>query len=345
MCTDLEALEQFVAEPDIQKLLQSPAAWYGRKRVVEQRALLNDPSLTEIDFTEMRGGFSDKLGSALAQNTHVETLRLTRSELKGQSEVSALAEALHSNASIKFLDVDDNLLTPLDLLYLANAIAVNQTLEEVRCTPKGRGKLEKPALDAFLWAAKSNRSLCTLGLPAAVAGLRAEIDQQLIANAAARNTKVVVPIKSFEAVPNVTIPCPSYVEAVHIAAQRELTREHIRAACSLVEVLPGRCWVIPNAVDPVLCDALIVGSKLDDSLFFRNGGKTATLRSNSRREAVISVDWLSLFRVASRPSLPISSLGQRRRLRSATSLSAGVLRDTRKEISSVRMWMTPTFDQ
>merc|ERR1711862_689752 len=124
MGTDIEALDQYVAEPDIQKVLQSPAAWYVRKRVVEQRALLNDPSLIEIDFTEMRGGFSEKLGSALAHNTHVATLRLTRSELKGQSAVSALAEALHSNASIKFLDVDDNPLTPLDLVYLANAIAV-----------------------------------------------------------------------------------------------------------------------------------------------------------------------------------------------------------------------------
>jgi len=93
-----------------------------------QRAHLNDPKLTSLDFTNMHmptaknePAIATKLLLSLKHNTNLSTLILDNSNLQSVEMIS-LAESLMSNTSVSVLNLDNNAISNEALMKLAGAL-------------------------------------------------------------------------------------------------------------------------------------------------------------------------------------------------------------------------------
>merc|ERR1712232_1471543 len=83
--------------------------------------------------------------------------------------------------------------------------------------------------------------------------------------------------------------------AVAAPAERSFSREELSAETGrVVEVLPGRCWVVPCAITPSECNELIHrGAQFG---LEQNYSATKELRSNTRTKDFVDTAMARLFR-------------------------------------------------
>lgn len=294
------------------------------------RVFLNDPSLVTCDFSRR---VSDdplvfpKIAAALARNTHVQKLLMSSS---GFREIEALAASLHENKTLRVLDLNETRLTDLELILLANAVASNGTLAELRCNPiggLGGGHKAAPVWQAFVKLVKSNTNLCKLGLRVEEDQYRRTIEEQLGRNNKARFWKrelnpasshvSELPAKQSEEStgsaeteagqskssdessgpeePRSSLASPLAAPASERPADQTFTREDLRAATGeLVEILPGRCWVVPGAMTSGECEEWIRRGAAFG--LEQNNSATCGLRSNTRTKDFVNTGMARLLR-------------------------------------------------
>merc|ERR1712048_595462 len=105
---------------------------YGNWMVwMVHRVFLNDPTLTELNFStmvmplpNMEYRVAPKLMQALVTNTKLEKLLLSSSNLRRQ-QGPAFAEAMGKNTSLKIVDVSSNDLDVASIKATAQAIMMN----------------------------------------------------------------------------------------------------------------------------------------------------------------------------------------------------------------------------
>mmetsp|Transcript_87064 Transcript_87064/g.195042 ORF Transcript_87064/g.195042 Transcript_87064/m.195042 type:complete len:370 (+) Transcript_87064:294-1403(+) len=158
------------------------------------RVALDDPSLTELDFSSQamplpsrEPRIARKLVDALVGNTHLRRLRLGDSNLQGGEEVVRLAAALVANRTLRALDVASNFFGPDDLGRLFAVLAGTESaLEELYCSnqfcePPGRKEFQ-----ALAEALDQNWKLRKLGLELPHPHWRDQINRRLIRNVEAQ---------------------------------------------------------------------------------------------------------------------------------------------------------------
>jgi len=278
------------------------------------RVFLNDPSLTRFEAPQ-HPGFGDlagfpKLAVALAKNTHLESLLLSRSQF---AEAEALAASLLVNRSLRILDVDRTSLSALELILLANAIASACSLVEWRCnsTQKLGNFRGGPVWQAMVNAAKTNTNLCKLGFDVDGDQYRDAIQAQLARNNAASRSRRKVGISGVQQVlAGLTTPARAsespedteegaarckYFSVAASPAERSFFREELRAARgNVVEVLPGRCWVIPCVMALSECSEWV--ERGDRFGLEQNYSATKELRSNTRTQGFVNTAMARLLR-------------------------------------------------
>jgi len=163
-CMDREML--MALEPDRNESLVNWMIW------MVHRVYLNDPTLTELNFTNlvMPPPKAEPLGElvvtklmqSLVTNTHLEKLILTGSKLRPHS-IPMLAGALRKNYTLIVLHVDSNLLNVDNIQEIAEALAENKSrIEEWRFAnqagigTKGLGDATEESLAIMM---KSNERL------------------------------------------------------------------------------------------------------------------------------------------------------------------------------------------
>jgi len=281
------------------------------------RLFLNDPSLTTFDAT-LQGDFNGdpvifpKLAVALAKNTHLESLLLSRS---GFREAEALAASLQVNRTLRTLDIDRTRLSSLELILIANAVASSCSLVELRCNSTmdlGQGHKAAPVWQAMVNAVKKNTNLCKLVLDVGEAQYRNAIQEQLARNNAAswNRKKKAVASEVQSLLAGITTPAEAsdgskdaeapetwqkYLSTVAAPAERTFSREELCAATGrVVEVLPGRCWVVPCTITPRECDEWIHrGAEFG---LEQNYSATKELRSNTRTKDFVNTAMARLLR-------------------------------------------------
>merc|ERR1719369_98982 len=104
------------------------------------RVALNDPSLTELDFSGCAVPLEDdeprivqKLVDSLATNTCLVRLSLCGSNLSGSGLARDLAAALASNSCLRALDIRRNHFGPAHLTSIIEALGKNTSLRELCC--------------------------------------------------------------------------------------------------------------------------------------------------------------------------------------------------------------------
>lgn len=135
-----------------------------------RRVELDDPALAELDMTGMallqeEPQLVTRLSAGLEKNTRLRRLRLSMTNLGGSLQAAALATALRTNEALEVLDLESNVLTPADLQVVFQALAVNTSLQELRCC--NQFCEEEPGLELFEAAAEAleqNHTLVKLGL-------------------------------------------------------------------------------------------------------------------------------------------------------------------------------------
>jgi len=280
------------------------------------RVLLNDPLLTKLDLTHPYPGDDDplihaKLATALARNTHLEVLVLAQSRFV---EIEALAASLQVNKTLQVLDIDRKPLSQLDLILIANAVAIGGSITELRCNTTrdlGQGHRSAPVWQAMVNLPKTNTRLRKLvfDMSKAQNQYRDDVQQQLARNNAAwwsrkhdagiskssslaQETKQVVQDTDMSTRINLDI---SEKFIVPVQPEQSFSREQMRAAAgSLVEIIPGRCWVAPCVMTPIECEEWIrrgVEFGLE-----QNFGVTRELRTNSRTKDFVNTSMARLLR-------------------------------------------------
>lgn len=282
------------------------------------RMFLNDPSLTTFNWSlspiAVASGdpvIFPKLAAAVAKNTHLERLLLSRS---GFNDFEALAASLQVNRTLRILDIDRLSLSALDLILIANAVAAGGSLAELRCNSTvnlGKGHKSAPVFQALVNAVKTNTNLCKLVIDVDEAQYRDAIQDQVARNKAAwwsRKKTATPQVQSVAAerhAPAMEAKCSQdadacqqlqeYLSAVAAPAERTFGREELRAAAGqLVEVLPGRCWVVPCALTAAECKAWIHrGAEFG---LDQNYSATQELRSNTRTQNFVNTTMARLLR-------------------------------------------------
>merc|ERR1712217_380704 len=124
-----------------------------------------------------------KLLQAIPGNSHLCELRLTDSNLQGGRQAKLLAEALVPNTSLRVLDVSMNLLSPVDLQHMFQAIGQNNGLEELKCSNQFVDQpLTRETYAALGVALKTNMTVRKLGLQLTDAHWRDQINRGLVKN-------------------------------------------------------------------------------------------------------------------------------------------------------------------
>jgi len=277
------------------------------------RVFLNDPSLKRLEADSDFGDTAafPKLATALAKNTHLESLCLSRSNFR---EAEALAASLLVNRSLRILDMDRNRLSALELILLANAIASSCSLVEWRCNPivsLGQGHKAAPVWQAMVNAVKTNTSLSKLVLDVDEPQYRNAIQDQLARNrTAAWNRRKAGTSGEQHILAAITTPARAadvpeeseevlarrkYFSVASIPAERSFSREELRAARgTVVEVLPGRCWVVPCVMTLAECSEWVErGARFG---LERNYSETKELRSNTRTQGFVNIAMARLLR-------------------------------------------------
>lgn len=135
------------------------------------RVAVNDSELTDLNFTclsmpapEREPRIMRKLVTALGSNTHLEKLQLSDSNLRGAGEAQMLADSLRRNRTLRVLNIESNSLEPTDLQCIIQALASNQTLEELRCCNQFASPAGRDVFEATEDTLQANGTLCVLGM-------------------------------------------------------------------------------------------------------------------------------------------------------------------------------------
>jgi hypothetical protein len=155
------------------------------------RAYLNDPSLVEIDFSNMHMPFpheekriAPKLMKALKWNSHIQVLLLTNANLQPASGFE-LAEALAENKSIRVLDIECNFLDSSAVRDIAAGIGRNRNtqIEQLMTAHQKQCKFfGRPTEEAFAQMMSTNDTIVKLGLECDDANWRNQIESALLRN-------------------------------------------------------------------------------------------------------------------------------------------------------------------
>lgn len=156
------------------------------------RLALDDPSLTELDFSsyamplpEDEPRIAPKLWVALARNTHLRRLLLEDANLRISVDNAARgpAAALASNRHLRVLNISSNFLGPRDLQTIFEALHGNVALEELRCSNQFCEPADLAAYKALAEALRQGCSLRKLGLELRDSHHRDQINRALVRNA------------------------------------------------------------------------------------------------------------------------------------------------------------------
>lgn len=156
------------------------------------RAYLNDPSLTEFDFTNMRmppphleERIAPKLMAAMKTNTHIEVLALANSNVQ-KVQGFELAAALRQNCTLRVLNLESNHLDSASTREIALAVRDNPEcrLESIRfCHQKQMGQFfGRPTEEAVGQMMEKNALIVKLGFECDDAHWRNLIDRALLRN-------------------------------------------------------------------------------------------------------------------------------------------------------------------
>lgn len=154
------------------------------------RVFLGDPDVVKLDFSMCRMPNArdahlviTKLLHALHTNTHLEELQLADCQLIGGEQANAIAAMLIQSRTLRVLNLNSNMFEPADLQMIFEALAQNDTLEELRCANQFCGsRVGREAFQALGQALKENRSLRKLGLDLTDAHWRNQVDRALTRN-------------------------------------------------------------------------------------------------------------------------------------------------------------------
>ena len=158
--------------PIIQKLLKSI-----------QLLEANDESLKNLDlkdvkvFTNLHG---EKLAKALEQNTNLEILDLSNTNLQTNTAIQ-ISKALEVNKGLKVLILSNNDIRPDGMREIAQMLKVNTTLRELVLSNQ-KYSTGSSAEEAFAEALKKNTTLLKLALMIKGAPARTAIDRGLMKN-------------------------------------------------------------------------------------------------------------------------------------------------------------------
>lgn len=157
------------------------------------RAKLNDPALVEIDFTNMHmpaphlePRIAPKLMQALATNSHIEKLLLSKSNLHKQ-QGRQLASALRSNCTLQTVDLESNSLDSGAVVELALAIKENQGNSRIEHLRLSRQRHMGPSFgrraeEAVAQMMQQNERIIKLGFECEDSHWRYIIDRAVLRN-------------------------------------------------------------------------------------------------------------------------------------------------------------------
>merc|ERR1712048_97278 len=153
------------------------------------RVALNDPSLTELDFSsyampmpEEEKRIAPKLMATLGYNTYLRKLLLEDSNLQGGVLAEVLAKSLTKNHELRVLKIASNFLEPLSLEHLFRALAHNTGLEELQCSNQFSGGAGRDTYRTLAEALSENKVLRKLGMELKDVHWRDQINRRLICN-------------------------------------------------------------------------------------------------------------------------------------------------------------------
>jgi hypothetical protein len=163
------------------------------------RVALDDPSLTELDFStyamplpEDEPRIAPKLWVALARNTHLRRLLLEDTNLRvsGDNAARGPAAALASNRALRVLNISSNFLGPRDLQAIFESLSRNAALEELRCSNQFCEPMDLAAYKALAEVMRQGCSLRKLGLELRDSHHRDQISRALVRNAEAARKRL-----------------------------------------------------------------------------------------------------------------------------------------------------------
>lgn len=166
---------------------------YGNWMVwMVHRVWLNDPTLTELDFTslEMPSGhiekrIAPKLAQALEHNTHLKVLSLTNANMQ-KAEAAELAKSMSKNTTLVELNLEGNMLDPTAVRDIAVGVMSNPNcaLEAFRvCHQKQMGQFfGRRTEEAVGMMMEQNGSIVKLGFECDDPHWRNVIDRALLRN-------------------------------------------------------------------------------------------------------------------------------------------------------------------
>jgi len=157
------------------------------------RAWLNDPTLVELNFTNMHmpepniePRIAPKLMKAMETNTYIQVLSLSNANVQKLQGIE-LANALRMNCTVKTLNLESNCLDSISVRQLALSIRDNgaSTIEQLRVSHQrqmGNLFFGRPAEEAVGMMMQRNMTIVKLGFECDDAHWRNEIDRALVRN-------------------------------------------------------------------------------------------------------------------------------------------------------------------
>jgi GNAT superfamily N-acetyltransferase len=157
------------------------------------RAWLNDPALTDLNFTNMHmplphdePRIAPKLMQAMEKNTHIEVLSLSNANVQ-KSQGLELADALRVNCTVSTINLESNCLDSNAVREMALSIKENTStrIEHLRFSHQrqmGHLFFGRPAEEAVGMMMQRNNTVVKLGFECDDAHWRNEIDRALVRN-------------------------------------------------------------------------------------------------------------------------------------------------------------------
>lgn len=250
--TDLASL--LSKEPSKRDALAAWMIW------MVHRVHLNDPSLNALDFSNLQmphpvrtDGVKDpraallapKLVKALASNTFITNLKLANCNLQGAEGVE-LGEALKKNKTVRWLNIDSNMLAPADLEAVIQGLKENTAIENFSCNNQLMGDIGRsncPALERLLEAVQTNTRIVKVGLHIQEAHFNNEISKQLMKNnqeAKAHNKRLASESPMSEGLVNVDLPVTDMAASLEAEVLDVRTQAKRRATLEIIDAQEAR---------------------------------------------------------------------------------------------------------
>jgi len=155
------------------------------------RAWLNDPSLTEFNFSgktmpppKAEPRVSVKLMKAMARNTNITSLLLPNANMM-KPQAHELAEALKVNTTVRILNIESNNLDAAGIKKIAESLQANENsaLEQFRFSnQRGVHDFGRPCEQALCSLVEKNTRLVKLGFTCSDNHMRMVIDKAVLRN-------------------------------------------------------------------------------------------------------------------------------------------------------------------